>query len=1289
MADKCTIIKRAIDEAENAQELSYAFEVEQALKSVMIHPDDITAGYLRSSNKKEVEAARKAHISVWNRLMEHEMRLGRDTGFNASPITRAKRWQDFLHTYFPTTFGIGELTALTPIRMGSIAKAINRELDLYERMYESNLPNRGLTFKERVLEHYLPRAFSTFSKDRTGLVWDFVDKATSFTEAQRNFAYEYVTRIGGAQTAFSSKVKSILSDNLVSPDFVMDGFEVLTTFDNWDFRLMKFHGSKRKDNGAIVHILEGKDGTMYEAPYDKVSREEIQNGMVEKYMNELMDEIRAGDTRYIEFSNQEEQSSHDKKAVSDIFGRMTEKSKLGESSGEVHTIEKNGIEYQYVLIKQPVGDVLEGHGHREVYKAYVISHKDTRDEGAKIVYYRQKENKGLIHNVKELFSDQNGYWKASQWGTFGNKIAKVHNKYKPIEHSVDKQPIDFHRMDNQPHPLLVGDNMMPPPPGPNVQQQLSFWQTLAEFRNILKDLAVQGVKPSIEEASKSIATSTKDIRLVPKKLGWDNIFVPDDEKSVEAYIVKKILNLYNATSSLSVDKNGDIHTRNSYFSMQKENYSPLMWEDDVAIGMAGDGMKSIALQLQNPELSEEQREELEEAVNDLKDFISMKDTKLTKDNPEIRGRINLGSKNAMLKHRKHWTDPTRRRKDGRVLMDYVNKVAYGVQTEALTALALKNIVLLAKSSGKGNQPSLLQTDMDGIINMLKLAINDPTPDASMPLPSGGKLKYDNTRVAGLLNWVSKAMGWDIMYDEAAAQKFITTARGLTSGNLLGMFSAMNNRTQSINEWVVVTSHYFHKATTIMGKENKIADGVDWNALIDYYGTNQLVTALADIMAPMEEVGWADKGFFPVPLPIISLFPATAARRLYDMKVYGNDGFIEKGIPEIDEWLESVESSRIDRFNYLKNKLKEKGLTSKQRKAIHKILRAMDFEWRTNKKSYQHRRNIKKLREYVVDLMRTPDNQDDLDKIDETVIRAQINALFGHVEENRIKKIVAFKLSWLPVGRGSWLTFTEGEQYMRAHAVISHMLQLAESGYLGKWDDKKVEIEYINPVSGEKVSAKIPKIFTSQKAMDTARRLVRNEFFGMTKVHMGEALAGAGDLIWLYKGYPINQMHYDWRAARSFMDGSLYPGHGIQRVISEMGKMSSSTLGLSNYDPYDNEGDPEARAFARLLMSRVAVSVIMTVADFVNVARAMMFRNGGGFRNIARGAEDPALRIATRVLGRLLFYMLLDDEDKAVEGIERDIFDIVRLFMPLWLTLPFMQLYFGKKDADHLLGKNWI
>ena len=52
---------------------------------------------------------------------------------------------------------------------------------------------------------------------------------------------------------------------------------------------------------------------------DKVSREEIQNGMVEKYMNELMDEIRAGDTRYIEFSNQEEQSSHDKKAVSDIF----------------------------------------------------------------------------------------------------------------------------------------------------------------------------------------------------------------------------------------------------------------------------------------------------------------------------------------------------------------------------------------------------------------------------------------------------------------------------------------------------------------------------------------------------------------------------------------------------------------------------------------------------------------------------------------------------------------------------------------------------------------------------------------------------------------------------------------------------------------------------------------------------------------------------------------------------------------------------------------------------------
>ena len=72
--------------------------------------------------------------------------------------------------------------------------------------------------------------------------------------------------------------------------------------------------------------------------------------------------------------------------------------------------------------------------------------------------------------------------------------------------------------------------------------------------------------------------------------------------------------------------------------------------------------------------------------------------------------------------------------------------------------------------------------------------------------------------------------------------------------------------------------------------------------------------------------------------------------------------------------------------------------------------------------------------------------------------------------------------------------------------------------------------------------------------------------------------------------------------------------------------------------------------------------------------------GQTIRNIIRGAENPLLAILTRALIRSIFYASMDDDDKLMSGGREVVFQIARLLLPLFVTLPLMQMYYGSKDA---------
>ena len=64
--------------------------------------------------------------------------------------------------------------------------------------------------------------------------------------------------------------------------------------------------------------------------------------------------------------------------------------------------------------------------------------------------------------------------------------------------------------------------------------------------------------------------------------------------------------------------------------------------------------------------------------------------------------------------------------------------------------------------------------------------------------------------------------------------------------------------------------------------------------------------------------------------------------------------------------------------------------------------------------------------------------------------------------------------------------------------------------------------------GKKVKYTTYECFETDTAKRLARATIRNEYYGMTKAHMGRAFAGAGDSIWQYKGYALQQTLHDWR-----------------------------------------------------------------------------------------------------------------------------------------------------------------
>ena len=1145
-----------------------------------------------------------------------------------------------------------------PERVLGVSKRLNRLLDDAEAHESKASPS----WWDRANRAWMPIAFTGYRKERFGIINRFMESATKFVEATRTLGSTALTQLTENSKRFDDLFGEAIRGQEITSDYVMDGIIVRTRTPSIPF--VKFLGSVRNKNNALMHKIE-HDGKEYMIPEGDITREEITENLKRKYRDELANEIMSGETRNITFSdmpNKEEFAQ-----ILKVLNQAKARKKRGESEGRMHTYNKqvgnSNYEFTVVMVQQKQqGEIQEGQ-----WKAFIINHRKEGSETT-VNYFdkKGKTNKSKkLFNATEVFQGMDGYHKSKEWRASGPILNR---RNVPFKNSFDKQPVfnENSRMKNQPSPRLM-----------NGIQGIDggLFSFIADTRATLEIFADDVIVRKKKENQARISRAFKILKNNPKMaelIGYNPELTDSEGEPVD--VLDQVLNHFDMRNMLYVKKDGTIHTRNSFFKKKKENYFPQMWDDSTVIDMINTAIGDIQLRASEltdfiPENEEEQAEmdDIEEkASQDIEELKTIK-TLITNESAryDSKGNLALGVQAAMTKHRKLWTDPALRRKDGQVLSDYVNSTIFGMQSESLYADALDTIVNLAMTAG-GKHKKMFESELSVVHNRLKLTLNDPTADAFMPLWGDTDLHYNNKHFANMLNWVGKKVGWNKHYDEVSAQKFILTQRALTSAALLGPFGAMVNRSQAMNTIISTGWKFWNLGSAVLDNGLIVPEGhgdlsgLDFNRIIDKTGTDQLVSAFADAVAPVSEVESTDRAYsiYTQNLPGGQFIPAEALKRFMSMKWYndsGKDLFIKKGDPDIDVFLEQMEERRVDRFTIWKQPVKEGKLPSKDAKHIKNFLNILDRE-QLLEGNYDRTRKIEELREVFVDLIRTPKEDNNRETLE-----AKYKLLFGQMEEERLQKMVAYKLSFWWEGRGpkGWLTFTEGEREMRQHAVISHLLFHYEAGTLTRTAKKEaLDLE------GKEL---MYNIFESDDAVRIARTAVRNEYFGMTKVHMGEAFAGLGHTIWQYKGYPLQQMKHDWKVAQAFANDSG-TARGIVRLTKELGNIYSEKVNKKGFDPKDPNVDPDARAMLRLLGSRAIMSAIGVTTELVPMfSRLMMGSSHRIFKNMMSGAENPAMKIGMRIIANGMVMMALDDDEKAENAVMDTGIDILRLFMPLWVT----------------------
>ena len=1290
----CDDNRKKTNNLEASKQWAYINDTKSMIDSLIGDPDKAHWGY--NTHKKHSDEGREYHRKLYDRLNNYLMNNGEETGWDVSPSWKLQSLEDYMQYAFGLPGVSPEIVNLTPYRIKSLYTKIDKLLSVEEN--ETTLPKieRGI----------MPAILFGYKHDKFGLISKLVTNTTQLTENSYANSSEYTDELINSNSAVRSFIETVVKDNIIDETLAMDGFNVMTR----DNREVKFLYSYESEDDRIFHMVESLDVDVnnderFERLDKKmISRESLLDGLSEKYAGEVTNNLEHGQMRKVRFVNTDDITEGDIEKIVFLLRKASIKKDVerggldGTKSPDIHSIidTKSSIEYFYVMVKNDESSVVG----EEEYRAYITGHRQAGDEDAELVYYFDiglnkngnylgkgkvdKRLKGNGHLAEDIPALKDGYYYANQSDIFGQKVNK---KLRIIRNSEEQAYKDFKLMNKPPSDLIMNGRVS----NSNLKYK-NIWDLLMIKRSVLRRMS-HDVKSSIKQENtiqrKAIKTLNQslnqrvvltfndnsqlkgeiidDVNYLEWKSGKGDrlINIRNEEtdaihevstknikeidpisKDVNAAL-ENLMNFMGATnkfwSEMDEDGKWEFSSPNTFYRAMVSNYGPRMFEDDVVDDMIESAISGIDARLEGTVgLLEDDIVWLNEQKAFFIQLLKNKYPEVDFGNDEIElsndRQLVIAQKAAMTKRRKSWVDPTKRRKDSSVEIDYINKTFRSLNTNLLTANLMDVISELSKigKSEKSKDDFFASGVIDYLVNRVKMSVDDPT--------SKNPIQWMESKPTA--KFLSKVLRRN--FTEEEAYNFVKTVRAGISSALLGWQGASYNRTQTTNDYIHFGYNYLSKAVQLIdSKDRDTRERME--AIIHATGTDNVLTAFTDAMAPSNDITFDDYGMIPVPL--IMMYPKQAARDFVRMISTSADDFIENGQTEMDNYLSVLEDQRLGKKIFKGKKKRFWSLLEREEGRL---------------KNHKDRRDIKVLRKKFIDLLISKEGNEEL-------LKAQFNDILGKVSDTRMKRMVAAKLSFMPnilSGLKGWATFTGGEKRMRAITVISELLIARDAGTISG----NGEMVDVNGVE-------IEDYWVSPKAISIARKGVRNSMYGMSKEHMGDFFAGAGTGWFQYKEYPIQQMYHDYEVSSAFING----GHKSDRIISEFWKASKRTKNGIKYDPIDPDIDHEAIAMIRFISTRFAMSMVSTgieITDTYRLLRGSPLLSVSS--NIMRGGENPAIAMGVRALVWSIYGALSDDDEEREELALTVGTLAMRLLLPLYITLLPSLLYGGYKSVKRAI-----
>lgn len=1165
----------------------------------------------------------------------------------------------------------------------------------------------------------LPATLFVMRADPFGAIFKFTQKAINLSEDSRRYYSQFDDRYNKVMSKYIHSLRNsvaykisqnggIVSPNMIyrnrtinslddinlnADNILKDGIQDMQTVDK---RIVTYFGTIQKRDGSIVHlVVDQKTMQKMEIPEEHLSNISIQNRLSDRYAFELVNDIMHGEIRHIQWSDYPTNPEHLDK-IHKLLRKRKLKAAMGESKKgepEVGITTVGRTKYIYAMFRN--GNT---HANPDGFTGYLIR---TETEGEKPVDYFKSVYEGQPptpiseinkSNIK-IFKD--GYYRAGEYVTYGSRYSEretpqgILNKLyeDSSERGWDYSNLNQRYMNVQPDEMLTSSisetKSISSQNEPYVRSQgietANLWDTITRLRSLYSDIA-----RDLESMSK------KELALIEKWIGKNGILT----KTLSAVggkngldsnqVLKTLKELFDISNRIWVDSNGNIHTPNSHFiKMADGTYAPVVYENDVVTSMldnAIEDMKSRITTLTDPDNIEKLQRKIDEFELTkyrredpwLQDEVYRMQSELGL-NQEQSSAI-LAERNTHLKHRAEWTDLALRKKGSDVHKAYLQTVYYSMAKNNLMISMLETIDSVIKM----NNGDFAADVYDWIVNRTKIAFSNPTAFGGVKnLPVFGKeitIDYSTSKFVDFLKKHFPDRNWTI----EGVQHWLNWTKGFFGAALLGYSTGLTNNTQIINPIIRFGFDSWEKASKILKNEDKSFPAEWADAIIAHAGTDEVVNMVMDAISKDSDIDFRDAGLISIPgIPV--QYPKQAMRDFVRMARQNRDSFVKKGIPQIsidnDIKLRKVEIERNKnrtqrvqlKIDAIREKLGDQKLSNASRRRFEKELKLLERE-ESRLSSESQRRTIQELRELYLDIILTPKAEQN-----SKVLEARFRRLMVNITDNRMKRMIGWKLSWWPSGFNPELfTMTEGERRMRKLTVIMALRDAESSGSLGSIDMTKTKPVEIKTSDGETRIVNVPEIYLSDHAVHTARNAVANFMFGMSPVNLSEAFVGMGQHFGLYKAYPLQQILHDADIFDTFIKGNSSKEEILTRLIKAATQATNRSLKGLKYNANDKTIDQDALAVIRLLGLRASMTVLTAATEMIPIVR-YFFRTPlqKQFSTMIRGGENPIFAIAFRLMinGLIMAAADGDDDELFSGGIPEVGFDIMRLFLPVFFTLP--------------------